>query len=366
MLDPDDFAPGTPWRERVPEGLRRLGTNHLMGRGYWVWIIPLASGGTSVGLVVDADLHPLEGIKTFAAVGEWLRRHEPQMAARVEELAPSLQDFRAFADYAYGATKVYSVDRWCLAGDAGVFADPFYSPGSDFIAIGNGFITDLVRRDLRGEAIAERIEAYDRVYLNSFESLLTVYTGLYQVMGNAQVMIAKVVWDFVLYWGFSGLLFFHDKLRDPEFMASLGPELQRQNHLNVRIQQLFRDWDLAEPRRFCNTFIDFLAIRFLHRLHHDLALTLMDDELVAKVRENGLLLDGIAAGFFAKALATRPDLPQGPGADLLELALDSRGAALAGAARPQPEVAAELAKLWLDEVAEVDWAPPPVYAEAVS
>jgi len=34
-----------------------------------------------------------------------------------------------------------------LTGEAGAFLDPFYSPGSDYIAMANTFITDLIVRD---------------------------------------------------------------------------------------------------------------------------------------------------------------------------------------------------------------------------
>ena len=41
-------------------------------------------------------------------------------------------------------------------GEAGLFLDPFYSPGSDFIAIGNTYICDLIRRDQRDVVDEER------------------------------------------------------------------------------------------------------------------------------------------------------------------------------------------------------------------
>src|SRR5713226_5926435 len=39
---------------------RRLATNHYMGYGYWIWVIPLGNGETSIGIVFDkriVDLH---------------------------------------------------------------------------------------------------------------------------------------------------------------------------------------------------------------------------------------------------------------------------------------------------------------------
>ena len=38
---------------------------------------------------------------------------------------------------ALNCERVYSPQRWALTGEAGAFADPLYSPGSDFIGLGN-------------------------------------------------------------------------------------------------------------------------------------------------------------------------------------------------------------------------------------
>ena len=62
MLDqaptpPWDTAPWSDdpdWHSRLAEGDRSFSTNHLMGEGYWVWLIRLASGATSVGIVAPA------------------------------------------------------------------------------------------------------------------------------------------------------------------------------------------------------------------------------------------------------------------------------------------------------------------------
>ena len=66
-------------------GLRRLATTHLMGQGYWVWIIPLSSGPVSIGIVADPRFHPFERISTFDAALDWLREFEPQLAKAMEE-----------------------------------------------------------------------------------------------------------------------------------------------------------------------------------------------------------------------------------------------------------------------------------------
>ena len=60
-------------RSCVPERRRWLSTNHLMGAGYWVWLIPLGSGSTSVGIVADPALHPFHRLSRFDRALDWLR-----------------------------------------------------------------------------------------------------------------------------------------------------------------------------------------------------------------------------------------------------------------------------------------------------
>jgi flavin-dependent dehydrogenase len=53
------------WRERFPEYANRVhtsrewATNHLFGRGWWVWIIPLQGGDVSAGIVYDNRIFKL-------------------------------------------------------------------------------------------------------------------------------------------------------------------------------------------------------------------------------------------------------------------------------------------------------------------
>ena len=43
-------------------------------------------------------------------------------------------------DYSYSSERVFSKDRWACTGEAALFADPFYSPGTDLIAVANTLI----------------------------------------------------------------------------------------------------------------------------------------------------------------------------------------------------------------------------------
>ena len=229
-IDVTEWSDDETWRARVPDGLRWLSTNHLMGRGYWVWLIPLPSGATSIGIVADARLHPHKQMNRFERALAWLYQYEPQCAKMIDQKRDRVQDFRALKQYAYGCKKIFSAQRWAITGEAGVFVDPLYSPGSDFIGMSNGLITDLIIRDLAGEPIRERVEHYNQSYLNLFKLFLAIYEGQYALMGNAQVMSAKIVWDFAIYWAVTALLFFHNnKLFDWKWISSVNDEFLRFN-----------------------------------------------------------------------------------------------------------------------------------------
>ena len=241
----DDWSDDPEWRARVPSGQRWLSTNHLMGRGYWVWLIPLGSGSTSIGIVADGDLHPFSRLNRFERALDWLREFEPQCAEVVETYQDRLEDFLALRHYAHACERVFSPDGWSLVGEAGVFTDPFYSPGSDFIAIGNDCTADLIVRTARGEDIRARAEAFNTNYLRLFDAFLRLYSGQYPLMGNAQVMTAKAAWDNGAYWAITGLLYFQRRYTHPEFMQSIDLLMRRFFVLHARMQQLFNAWDLV-------------------------------------------------------------------------------------------------------------------------
>ena len=53
-----------------------------------------------------------------------------------------------------------------------------------------------------------RAEAFNTTHLRLFDAFLRLYEGQYPIMGNAQVMTAKVAWDNACYWAITALLFF--------------------------------------------------------------------------------------------------------------------------------------------------------------
>lgn len=309
-LDLDRFSDRTDWLARMQEP-RRLSTNHLMGDGYWVWLIPLANDRTSVGIVASADRHAFEDLSSFDRALEWLDRHEPQCSDLVRAYLEKRMDFRALKHYSHDIDRVFSPDRWAITGEGGIFIDPLYSPGSDFIGMSNRLITELIARDAAGDPIETMADSYDRLYRSLTRTFLVTYLRQYSLMGNPRVMAVKVVWDFVMYWGGPALIFCRDRLQDPEFMERARPMLQAFAEANVRMQAFFREWNAArdaDPPAPRGTFVDYAELPFLASLNRALLERADDRTTLEELERNVELACAIQREIVTTAVARNEKL----------------------------------------------------------
>ncbi len=301
-IDIDTWSDDAEWLARITAGERSLSTNHLMGSGYWVWLIPLASGSTSV---TDASMHNFDEMNLFERALTWLHKHEPQCAEEIERHKDKIQDFRVMKDYAYSCEQVFSGDRWCLVGEAAVAIDPLYSSGGYLIAIGNGLACDLISRNLAGEDVRELAAGHSQLFLIFSEVWLAAYENQYPLMGNARVMVAKVIWDTVIYWAFPGLLYFHDKIRTLSETPLTVANLYRCWNLHSRVQAFFREWHAIDQPTASDTFADpYSLLDFLVDLHTGMAAGLPDAELEAQFAKNTRLLEQLAGQLVSVVIDT--------------------------------------------------------------
>ncbi|MCG8668781.1 MAG: tryptophan 7-halogenase, partial [Pseudomonadales bacterium] len=107
---------------------RWLSTIHLMGPGYWVWMIPLAGDATSIGIVSDPSFQDLRQMNTYNRALAWLKENQPLLAEHLPEDADGIMDFAAVKQIARGCSRLFSEQRWAITGEAGLFLDPLYSP----------------------------------------------------------------------------------------------------------------------------------------------------------------------------------------------------------------------------------------------
>jgi flavin-dependent dehydrogenase len=304
----DDWSADADWQARCFARERWLSTNHLVGPGYWVWLIPLSSGSHSIGIVADEAMHPLRSFNSFERALGWLRTHQPKLAAIVERERDKLQDFIALRRFSYGCKRVFSPRRWALTGEAGLFLDPFYSPGTDFIAISNTYITELVARERAGESIEMHAHIFEQIYFSFYESTLALYRDQYAMFGDAEAMPAKVIWDYAYYWGILCQFFFQHRLTDIVSLSRLKKELTAAQTVNLRVQELLRTWARAQQPPNPARMLDQAALPWFAELNRSLGDPLDEAGFQARIRRNTALLHELAAEILARARQAVPGI----------------------------------------------------------
>jgi len=309
-FDVSNFVPTSEekWHQRVPNNNRYYSTNHLCGEGYWVWLIPLSTGYTSIGIVTRQDIHPLKNYHNYELAFQWLRENEPVLAAHLEGKSP--EDFRKMPKYSYSSKQVFSCNRWTCVGEAGLFPDPFYSPGSDSIGFGNSLTTQMIELDLKGQLTPERVDDANHFYLTYHDGLAFNIQNSYNCIGNGMVMSTKVIWDTLAGWTFGCLMMFNSIFLDPELKMKVQQINAEFFPLSYRMQQLFRDWANQSLRRVSFEFIDYLAIPFVNELRtRNLQSNKTEAEIIAAYRASLELFEEFAQVIFQIALEdTRPEL----------------------------------------------------------
>jgi hypothetical protein len=236
-----------------------------------------------------------------------MKKHEPLCAEKICPPKEELMDFRILKHFCHNSGRIYSADRWAVTGEAGAFLDPFYSPGSDFISLNNTWLSDLILRDLNGEDISIRAQAYERTHLSWFDSWFPIYQYKYKLMGNTQIMVAKILWDWAIYWSIPCLIFTNKGFTDLKVLKALFMTEngfgQKFGELNKRVQDLFIAWQPYETKILSNHYVDPLDLDYLKRFQQGIEDQLTPNQLVDRVLENMKTLEHIAAELFRKISA---------------------------------------------------------------
>ena len=259
-IDVADLVPQAEhrWHERVPSGLRYHSTCHFMGNGRWVWLIPLSSGCTSVGIVTDEAIHPFESYNSFERAMQWLDVHEPVLAAHLDRSEPL--DFKTMRNYSFSTKRAFSHERWACVGEAAVFPDPVYSQGSDLIAIANTVLTRLIDLDVAGALTPELVDTYDGFFLATSEFGTKNLQFSYPFHGRDLVMACKFLWDVTTGWAFACPLLFSAYALDPAAFARVQKVKAGFAGLALGMSRLFADWATKTKQTHTFDFLDYLSL----------------------------------------------------------------------------------------------------------
>ena len=300
-VDVEEMATGINAQRWLSDTIedRYLSTNHLTNKGYWVWLIPLGSNATSVGIVTDETMYPQNTYgQTYAMALEWLHQHEPILWKYLQGRVPL--DFLSIKNYSYTSAQVFSCQRWSCVGESGFFLDPLYSIGSDFIATTNTVTVEMIRREREGMLTEVAASRFNGLVLDILYQIgLGFYRGTYPVLGHPQIFMSKLTWDTALLWAFQFQVYSQGLLRNPpdELFAIGGKYCE----LNWRVQELFSDWAENAPPRQIHVRGDMTRMRFMQLLHLELGASRMPNQVLEVMQKNLDRLEELAQVLFWQA-----------------------------------------------------------------
>lgn len=198
--DGAELAKKFPDWSQVCFGVRATATNHLVGPGWWAWIIPLKGGDVSVGVVFDQRLMTWpEGGSLGQRLKDFLVKH-PVGKEIMGDAQWREGDVHWRKNLPYVST-TFAGDGFSIVGDAGAFIDPFYSPGMDWVSFTSWSTAGLILAQLRGEEMAPLVAKHNRNFSKSYQRwFAAVYKDKYDYMGDFDLMRIAFQMDLGLYY----------------------------------------------------------------------------------------------------------------------------------------------------------------------
>jgi flavin-dependent dehydrogenase len=250
-LDPSTWSGDPTIAERGLATHRWRSTHHLVGDGYWIWLIPLSDGSTSVGLVANEATMPFDGTAQ-PELAEVLRRElgrlEPELASRLRDLPSS----PAIGGRPRSRTFVRPLQRgWLATGGALAFLDPLYSSGHDLTALIHELAIPRILDDLDGRAIDPWLDPVNHGFANVIDHFTTNYVGNAIMLADPAIASLAIGWDQLVYFGWLAVLGVSGKLGDPTLARASVALADRVHRLNARVHALLRRWALVrrgQPR----------------------------------------------------------------------------------------------------------------------
>ncbi len=224
-----------------------LSTNHFVGQGFWLWLIPLR-GATSIGLTYDKAEIAHREVSSPEKLVEWICERFPLFARDLPQR--KIRHFGSYLSYSYDCERTLSADRWAMSGEAGRFSDPLYSPGADLIALHNTLIADAIATRDPGE-LQGKVNGFEPLLRALFEAYIPSFTTSYNALGDPETFVLKYTWELAIYFAFYVFPFINDLLTEGRFGLAFLNRFSQLGPLNHNIQRWLSDfynWKKAAGR----------------------------------------------------------------------------------------------------------------------
>jgi hypothetical protein len=270
-----------------------LATNHFCGEGFWFWVIPL-QGKTSLGLVYDNRLIDRKDVASLPQLIDWVCNEFPLFARDLPFRKVICHS--ALQDFSHDCAQTISPARWAMAGEAGRFTDPLYSPGGDLISLYNTLIVDAILTDDASE-LAEKTKLYEQLMRSFYEAYVPSFAVSYYALGDQEAMTLKYTWELAIYFSFYVFPFINDLFTNRRFIPLFVKRFSQLGSVNRSLQTFitaFYHWKKEHCGRtrhpIFNDFMEIGALRTAEGTFYRIAVSVAEakevlDEQLANLFE---------------------------------------------------------------------------------
>ena len=180
---------------------RYFSTHHFMGRGNWIWLIPLRTPDDteliSIGITSRPDVYPHD-VRSVEQFLEHVSAEHPVVTDLVK--SGTVVDTSLLGNYRYVSRQAYSPDRWCIVGDAAHAIDPLFSNGLAFGTIQLEQIGEMISRDMADGLTPELVEQMDKAFWAPVLASQQAITIWYASMHDPYLCSLRLNWIEIAYF----------------------------------------------------------------------------------------------------------------------------------------------------------------------
>lgn len=180
---------------------RYYSTHHFMGKGFWIWMIPMKSPDgddmISIGFTSRPDIFQ-GNVRKLDDVLHYLDNSHRVVADLIR--SGEVMDINVMKRYHYIVRRVYHPDRWAIIGDAAYSPDPLFSNGLAFGTIQWEQMGEMISRDLEGRLTPEFVDVLSDLLMGPVESTQTAITNWYPSMHDPFISAIRLNWIEIAYF----------------------------------------------------------------------------------------------------------------------------------------------------------------------
>ena len=178
---------------------------------------------------------------------EWVCKEYPLFAPYLPK--EKITDWGIIRDFSYDCQQTISAERWALAGEAGRFTDPLYSPGGDLISLYNTLITNAIQT-ADSNILEIKVRVYEILMWALYEAYVPSYAVGYEVLGDQECFAMKYAWELTIYFTFYVFPFINHLFTQTSFIVpylDLFAQLGQWNHNIQAFICAYYHWKKSQP-----------------------------------------------------------------------------------------------------------------------